>query len=131
MTYQVYSSYFQLGVLSGIMVKKLANVGVIVKDVIKDMDLQNSFYCPSTLLLIKDEEFTFLASQFVSPEAWAAVSSSSCHKKLMHYFDYPREKREYLAVVKVFLELKNVNKAVELLSKTLEFGWPESYRFRK
>ena len=88
--------------------------------------LSPSFYMPHILLLLPGPGFINLAASLNSLEAWTLLPQYS--ERCMEYFQQPRSKNEYLMYTKALLKRRNQEDAKNVLAKTLQFEWPETYR---
>lgn len=92
-----------------------------------EMPLSPSFYMPDNLLLLGGHEFTQLAASLNCLEAWTLLPQYT--ERCQEYFKHPRSKSEYLLFAKSLLEHGDLEGAKTLLAKTLQFEWPETYRY--
>ena len=92
-----------------------------------EMLLSPSFYMPDNLLLLGGHEFTQLAASLNCLEAWTLLPQYT--KRCQEYFNHPRSKSEYLLFAKSLLEQGDPEGAKTLLTKTLQFKWPETHRY--
>ena len=91
--------------------------------------LSPSFYMPHNLLLLPGHEFIHLAASFNSLEAWTLLPQYS--ERCQEYFTHHRSKTEYLLFTKALLERGEHKNAKKLLTRTLQFEWPETHRYCK
>jgi hypothetical protein len=84
---------------------------------------------PHNLLLLPDPEFIHLAASFNSLEAWTLLPQYS--DRCQEYFTHHRSKTEYLLFTKALMERGDYKNAREILTKTLQFDWPETHRYCK
>ena len=120
------------GILSGQILTYLENLGACIAAVVKGLPLSSSFYIPSNVLKLakhlEDDrlEYQTLAAQFHSVEAWCLLP---CFKsRLREYFNLERSMQDYLVYTRSLLQKNDVESAVELLKKTVKFGWPDTLR---
>ena len=117
---------FFTGILTGQLLQKLHGTNISLLSLVLETKLSPSFYTPSNLLILGDDEFTELASQFNSVSAWSLLPKYE--KRCFKYFQQKRPKHEYLYFAKCLLERGNHEGTRILLKSTLSFNWPETHR---
>ena len=115
------------GILSEQLMVMLKTSKIDFIPVLPLLPLSPSFYMPHNLLLLTDPEFIHLAASFNSLEAWTLLSQYS--ERCQEYFKQPRSKPEYFLFTKALLERGDQESAKNFLAKTLQFEWPETYRY--
>ena len=118
--------FFFTGILTGQLLQKLHGTNISLLSLVLETKLSPSFYTPSNLLILGDDEFTELASQFNSVSAWSLLPKYE--KRCFKYFQQKRPKHEYLYFAKCLLERGNHEGTRILLKSTLSFNWPETHR---
>ena len=115
------------GILSGDLLAVFRDAKIQIHSALENITLSPSFYFPSNLLSVPCTDYTALSAQFHCVRAWTMLPDfeARCH----NYFVQPRSKNEYLLFTKALLKRGRILDAKNLLEKTLQFKWPETYRY--
>ena len=116
------------GILSGLLIATLKTANSDFLPWLSELTFSPSFYMPHNLLHFPGLDFIHLAASLNNVKAWTLLPQYS--ERCQEYFTQPRAKNEYLLYTKALLERGDQEAAKQLLSKTLQFKWPETYRYR-